>query len=215
MKKIITAFVLVLMFSAVYAGTNSGFYIGAGGGYSTLDMGEEGETRYNDAAITEDIIFPATEGGMGFYIRMGIHDTEQGTLDLGYERTVHAGTYCGGSYETYYNDINLGGRWTFIDIANLARPFLLLDLNVQWLTVSGGAIGSGYTGDSTFTGFGMSAGGGVIVPLIKTLFINIDAMWRFNLYMSASGRDVSGELDSYLFRHGLTFRAGLNYVLPE
>lgn len=214
MRKISGIAAFLFTFLPFMANAGDGVYVGAGGSYNTYDISNAGSTAFT--GTTELIVFPQITQGAGFHIEAGLYGSAWGTLHLAYERTAQKGKFSLLEYDTAYNNIAMGGRIGFFDLAKTVKITGVVDLFFLWLNVTGGAIGSGYDADAMYSGMGMDGGIGFMIPVLDVLFINADVLWRFNFYTAASGRDDNGELyKDGLFRHGLSVRAGLNYILPK
>lgn len=199
-------------FSAPEVEAKTGFYLGAGAVYNTIQGDLNGASGLSSG--TEVIILPKIDNGYGFNILAGYGITGNWSVELNFMEVGHSGKWEGLNGTVDYISFSFNGKYNFMSHKS-TQPYLLFGISGNQLVIKDGVADTftGSIGDATLTGPGMQAGFGVDQYLGQHVSVTIGALYRYVDYTDAQGIHISGSIDKSVngSGFGLLFEAAYHF----
>jgi hypothetical protein len=143
---------------------------------------------------TEKVFYvPALDPGPGFQLSFG-RTMKGGLWKVGIARSVHDAVFRGTPTTAYFNAIEVSGKGYLLKKSPVL-PYLEIGFGPSWIHVTGAAERDGIIYDANYIGLSVRAGGGLLIPVSRRVFLTGGASYHFMAGMYAKGpgrgRDVT------------------------
>jgi opacity protein-like surface antigen len=199
---ILIAVVMVLMVNSD-AEAKSGFYLGLGAAYNTID----GDLNGSGALLSDsDVIYlPDSNNAVGIDILTGYGINDWWAIELNLMSSAHRGRWGGLRGDVSYTSFSLNSKYSF-SASSMTQPYLLLGISNNLLIFKKGArnTATGEVDDATLSGIGVNFGTGIDTYFTPQLSLTLGVMYRFVDYTEARGVDTSGTIDDSIDGSGFS-----------
>ena len=131
---------------------------------------------------------PRLEAALDYGLALGFR-REGGLWELNVSVAKPPGTVGPTAHDVRLTRIELNG-WGFPWKHIFIQPYGLLGLSLAFMSVTDGSRLGGTTSDAAYTGFGLNAGGGLLVNIGRRLFVSggVKYRWTWFFYVNGGGR---------------------------
>jgi hypothetical protein len=145
--------------------------------------------------IEKAFFIPRLENPVGFRLGLGIGGkTAYGSWEIRYSLALPKAEISGETGTLQFHNLEINGR-SFIIKSEVFHPYGMLGIDLPLLVMKNGSLYKGQRLTATYAGLGINAGGGVIIDLGRSAFINLEALYRFTVFLYAygegKGRDIN------------------------
>ncbi|MHC4415278.1 MAG: outer membrane beta-barrel protein, partial [Planctomycetota bacterium] len=181
--------------------------------WAIIDDGNdfEGDMVLVGEGFPDFIVIPEFDDGVGFGVGLGYRMGDF-ALELNYQRTTHDADSVGPPLgDGVLNLLNIDLKYFFNPEERL-QPNLLVGLAIPWLDVEDASIiPFGEVDDATYTGIGVSLGGGLSYYIDPKIALTVQGGYRFLFFTDVEGNsgqhaDIEDELEA----GGLFVSAGVS-----
>ncbi len=204
-KSLFALIATVMLFLATSpAEAESGFYMGLGAAYNTIQGDFDGVSGLGGG--TEDIIIPDLNNAVGIDLLLGQQMLNNvWAIEFNYMSSGHNGTWMGRSGDVSYSAFSINGKYSFLP-ASRVRPYLLFGVSYNGLIIKKGAIDiyTGAVADAKLFGTGLNLGAGIDNYLSPIVSLTLGIMYRYLDYTEAKGVHQRGTIDDSLDGSGFS-----------
>jgi|GEM_PF-2315869 len=204
-KKMVHIISVILLTLTLFSGC-AGVYIGGGAAY--VQGGGE-EAVYRGISVNS-VRFPKLSGGMGYAAELG-KAGDEGTAQISYTSADLNGTLSGSAVTCRYSKFTAGGRFLLGEDEEETRFSIPVNISYIMLSVPDAGFGSSGISDVNFTGLGLEAGLGLLMPLGDNFILTADGLFVLDSMSNASLKGGGGKMDESILLTGPALRAGLYF----
>lgn len=210
-RKSLLLIAVVMMFLVTSrAEAKSGFYMGLGAAYNTIQGDFDGVSVLGGG--TEEIILPDPDNAVGIDVLAGYGISDAWAIELNFMSSGHSGTWAGRNGDVSYNSFSINGKYSFLPEGSV-QPYLLFGFSYNALLIKDGAIDIffGQVADATLSGSGFNAGVGIDNYLSPKVSLTLGIMYRYVDYTEAEGVHRSGTIDDGINGSGFSLLLATAY----
>lgn len=186
----------------------SGFYIGVGAAYNSLEGDFDGETVL--IGCCDIILVPKVDNGTGYKVVLGGR-TSRSAGEISYIQSDHDVTFLGAKGEAELKMLNFDWK-PFFQSSQRIQPFILLGLNFTEFTLKDGSSDGFSVGDAKFNGIGLNLGGGIAYYFTSRIALSVGLTYRWISFDSAEGVGPNESLADSLISSGFNVDTGMTFT---
>ena len=195
---------IIMLAALSEAEARSGFYLGVGAAYNTIQGDFDGNAALQGA--TDIIILPDSDNAFGIDILAGYGFTDNWAVELSFISSRHSGTWQGANGDVSYSSFSINTKYSF-ESSNEVRPYLLFGISSNVLLINEGSIDAftGEVGDATLSGSGINIGAGIDTYVTPNVSLTLGTLYRYVNYTRAEGVHESGSITDGVDGSGFSF----------
>lgn len=169
----------------------------------------------NKILVSSDflVLLPKFDAAQGFAIEAGGRFGHYSGI-FSFVRSAHEGRFLAEDFDAQLSSLNLDGEVAFGN--TFIQPRALIGVGFHYLKMEGAAVDeASHRHDATLNGFGLNLGVGLALFPIPTFSIDLNALYRYNLFYAVNIEDANEVLsiEDGIEGQGLSIRLGVRCLL--